>query len=64
MPNNLVNQFFMHCDGLDRIMDDSFWTDKEKDGPCSLLMSMVSWSTPVVGPALVRPAVQVQDCSR
>jgi hypothetical protein len=45
-------------------MEDSFWTDEEKDGPCSLSMSMGSWSTPVVGPALVRPAVQVRDCSR
>ena len=45
-------------------MEDSFWIDEEKDGPCSLSMSMVSWSTPVVESALVPPAVQARNCSR
>ena len=64
MLNNLVNQFFMYCDALDGIMEDSFGADEDKDEPCSLSMSKVSWSTPVVGLAPVRPAVQVRDRSR
>jgi len=59
MSNNLIDQFFMHRDTLDGIIKYSFWTDEEKDRPYLLSMSMVLWSTPVVGQALVQPAVQV-----
>jgi len=43
VPNNLINQFFMYCDALDGIMEDSFGADEDKDEPCSLSMSTVSW---------------------